>query len=183
MPDAKLNRRTCELNLHDSSDVNAPFCFVTGASGSGKSFLLNEIIKQHMIGNSCLYALDGSGASCAPIIELIGGKILRLSADPVSGEEPFCFNPLGNLRGPLHATSGSGTDSGASEPNGELYLCDDPVDAQKRGDRHCAEEHNLIARGISVSFAQARKRQEPAVLHAQAAAPLRTGVDRKRPQA
>jgi hypothetical protein len=150
------------INLHDSSDVNAPFCFITGASGSGKSFLLIEIIKQHMIGNSCLYALDGSGASCAPIIELIGGKILRLSADPVSGEEPFCFNPLEiyGVRSTQRVVR-EPTPAQVSRMANCIYAM--ILSTRKSGEIVNAEEQNLIARGISVSFAQARKRQEPAV--------------------
>jgi hypothetical protein len=150
------------LNLHDSSDVNAPFCFVTGASGSGKSFLLNEIIKQHLIGDSCLYALDGSGASCAPLIELIGGKILRLKEDLVSGEEPFCFNPL-EIYGARssHRVVQEPTPAQVARMANCIYAM--ILSTRKSGEIVSAEERNLISRAISVAFAQARKREEPAV--------------------
>ena len=150
------------INLHDSSDVNAPFCFIAGASGSGKSFLLNEIIKQHMIGNSCLYALDGRGASCAPIIELTGGKILRLKEEVVSGEAPFCFNPL-EIYGVRSTQRVVREPSPAQVSRMANCIYAMVLSTRKSGEIVTAEERNLIARGITVAFAQARKREEPAV--------------------
>jgi hypothetical protein len=150
-----------KLNLHDSSDVNAPFCFVTGAAGSGKSFLLNEIIKQHMIGDACLYALDGSGASCAPIIELTGGKILRLSVDQATGEEPFCFNPL-EIYGARSSQRVVQEPTPAQVNRMANCIYAMILSTRKSGEIVSAGERNLIARGIQVAFAQARKREEPA---------------------
>lgn len=76
------------INLFDSPSTTAPLVFVSGASGKGKSFLINQLILQHMIDDALLVILD-VGGSYRPIVELLGGKMISLDLS-----RPFCFNPL-----------------------------------------------------------------------------------------
>jgi hypothetical protein len=77
-----------KLNLFQKGVANAPLAFVSGASGSGKSFLVNQIIMQHLIGDSIGVIMD-VGGSYAPLIEIMGGQMIKFDT-----EKPLCINPL-----------------------------------------------------------------------------------------
>lgn len=76
------------LNLFQKGIANAPLAFVSGASGSGKSFLVNQLIMQHLIGDSIAVIMD-VGGSYAPLLEIMGGQMIKFDT-----EKPLCINPL-----------------------------------------------------------------------------------------
>lgn len=76
------------LNLFQKGVANAPLAFVSGASGSGKSFLVNQLIMQHLIGDSIVVIMD-VGGSYAPLLEIMGGQMIKFDT-----EKPLCINPL-----------------------------------------------------------------------------------------
>lgn len=76
------------LDLFSKNDVDAPMAFVSGATGSGKSFLTNSLLVQHMIDNPLLIILD-VGGSYAPLVDLLNGQMVTFDQ-----ENPTCFNPL-----------------------------------------------------------------------------------------
>jgi hypothetical protein len=76
------------LNLFQKGVANAPLAFVSGASGSGKSFLVNQLIMQHLIGDSIAVIMD-VGGSYAPLLEIMGGQMIKFDT-----EKPLCINPL-----------------------------------------------------------------------------------------
>lgn len=76
------------LNLFQKGIANAPLAFVSGASGSGKSFLVNQLIMQHLIGDSIVVIMD-VGGSYSPLLEIMGGQMIKFDT-----EKPLCINPL-----------------------------------------------------------------------------------------
>ncbi|MFZ5807221.1 MAG: VirB4 family type IV secretion system protein [Verrucomicrobiota bacterium] len=76
------------LDLFSKADVDAPMTFVSGATGSGKSFLVNGLITQHMIEDPFLIILD-VGGSYGPLINQLNGQMVVFDQ-----ENPTCFNPL-----------------------------------------------------------------------------------------
>lgn len=144
------------FNLCDTGDVNAPMAFISGSSGSGKSYLMNLLIMQHCFNNSILLALDGSGASCAPVVELMGGKIIRLREDLHSGEAPFCFNPL-EVYGQRskHRVVQEPSDAQVARMATCIYAM--ILSARPAEAIITASEQKLIVRAINVAFTQAHK--------------------------
>lgn len=76
------------LNLFQKGVSNAPLAFVSGASGSGKSFLVNQIAMQHLINDSICVIMD-VGGSYAPLIQIMGGQMIKFDTST-----PLCINPL-----------------------------------------------------------------------------------------
>lgn len=76
------------LNLFQKGVVAAPLAFVSGASGSGKSFLVNQLILQHMVGETIVMIMD-IGGSYIPLTKMLGGQIVQFDL-----VKPFCLNPL-----------------------------------------------------------------------------------------
>lgn len=76
------------LDLFSGSTTDATMAFVAGGSGSGKSFLINQLLLQHMIGSPLVIIMD-VGGSYAPLVKLMGGQVIEFNED-----RPFTFNPL-----------------------------------------------------------------------------------------
>ena len=76
------------MNLFNSTQTDAPMAFVAGGAGSGKSFLINQVLMQHMVETPLIIILD-VGGSYSSLIRLVGGQVLEFNE-----ETPFCFNPL-----------------------------------------------------------------------------------------
>lgn len=77
------------LDLYSTSGgAKAPIAFVSGATGQGKSYLINQLILQHLVDDPLVIILD-IGGSYAPLVSLLKGQYLTF--DP---QCPFCFNPL-----------------------------------------------------------------------------------------
>ena len=77
------------LNLFDHCNIDAPLAFVSGSSGSGKSFLVNQLLLQHLGVRPRIVILD-MGGSYARLVRLLGGQMVSLEED-----HPICLNPLG----------------------------------------------------------------------------------------
>lgn len=110
-----------KLNLYQKGVANAPLAFVSGASGSGKSFLVNQIAMQHLIGDSIAVIMD-VGGSYAPLLEIMGGQMVKFDT-----EKPLCINPLqvyGSVRGSEPTTADRTRICRAIEPM--LLQPDDP---------------------------------------------------------
>lgn len=76
------------LDLWSKADVTAPMSLVMGGTGTGKSFLVNQLVMQHLVGDPVVVILD-IGGSYRRQTELLGGT--SISFDPA---KPFCFNPF-----------------------------------------------------------------------------------------
>jgi energy-coupling factor transporter ATP-binding protein EcfA2 len=82
------------IDLFERTDTPASLAFLSGATGSGKSTLVNLLIEQHLVsdpqtGEPPLLMIFDVGGSYRPMIELLGGKMVDF--DP---ERPVCMNPL-----------------------------------------------------------------------------------------
>lgn len=76
------------FDLFEQGKSSAPLSFVSGGSGGGKSFLINLLLLQHIVGNPQIIILD-VGGSYKSLVEMLGGKMIEFSID-----KPFCFNPM-----------------------------------------------------------------------------------------
>ena len=76
------------LNLNKVGDAMAPISFVAGGSGSGKSFLVNQLIFQHLEEGSRVMIMD-IGGSYLPLVKLLGGQVISMDPD-----HPCRLNPL-----------------------------------------------------------------------------------------
>ena len=76
------------LNLFQKGIANAPLAFVSGSSGSGKSFLVNQLLLQHMVGETIVMIMD-IGGSYLPLTRMLGGQVVQFDL-----AKPFCLNPL-----------------------------------------------------------------------------------------
>lgn len=76
------------LDLFGRSGVDAPLAFVSGSSGSGKSFLVNQLLLQHMGRDPKIIILD-IGGSYGRLVRLLGGQMVTFKKD-----RPLCLNPF-----------------------------------------------------------------------------------------
>jgi Type IV secretory pathway, VirB4 components len=76
------------LDLFSKTDVTAPMTMVSGSTGTGKSFLVNQICLQHIVGDPIVLILD-VGGSYRRQTDLMGGKTVAFDFN-----NPFCFNPF-----------------------------------------------------------------------------------------
>jgi hypothetical protein len=73
-----------------AADIKAPMAFISGATGSGKSVLANNLIMQHMVGDEKpIVLIIDVGKSYEPFVELMGGKMITFEKD-----NPQRINPL-----------------------------------------------------------------------------------------
>ncbi len=82
------------IDLFERSETPASLCFVSGATGSGKSVLVNLLIEQHLVkdpetGQSPLLLILDIGGSYKTLVEMLGGKYI-----PFDAQNPICINPL-----------------------------------------------------------------------------------------
>lgn len=141
------------VDLFSKNDADAPMAFVSGASGSGKSFLVNSLIIQHMIDSPLLLILD-VGGSYGPLIQQLNGQMVTFDQ-----ENPTCFNPLqifstgGELSEPDEPTRSrillnlEAMLTQPSDPNGEMPQ----------------SMRNLLDEAVVQAFAHAIARREPVV--------------------
>lgn len=135
------------LDLFSKTNVSAPLVMVSGGSGQGKSFLVNQLLIQHIVGNTLVFIVD-VGGSYARLVELLGGSMLKF--DPSS---PFCFNPFqvygsdhdGQLRQP------TASERARIVTTLETLLI--PPDEDR--DVLPIEEHNLLDTAVDQLFADA----------------------------
>jgi conjugal transfer ATP-binding protein TraC len=90
-----LNRRGEAVGVDHFDLPTAPHAVVVGASGSGKSFLINHLVQQVLPLGAAVVILD-RWASYAELCVLVGGRYVQLDFD-----RPICFNPF---VGPLDRT-------------------------------------------------------------------------------
>lgn len=84
------------FDLFDRTSIDAPLAFVTGDKGSGKSFLVIQLILQHLVSpkesfmekDLSLFAIE-KGDSYETLFKLLGGYVMALDK-----RNPMCFNPL-----------------------------------------------------------------------------------------
>lgn len=132
------------LNLYQKGVANAPLVFVSGASGSGKSFLVNQLVMQHLIGDSIAVIMD-VGGSYAPLVEIMGGQMIKFDT-----EKPLCINPLqvyGGAKGSEPSASDRARICRAIEP-----MLIQPDDPQGVLPPHAIA---LLDRGVEAAFAEA----------------------------
>lgn len=111
------------LNLFATGEsAKAPIAFVCGATGQGKSYLVNQLLLQHLVEDATVIILD-IGGSYRSIVSLLGGQYFAF--DP---KTPFCFNPLqlfrnaGSLKN-LSAERGSAGRVRDPTPAERIRLC------------------------------------------------------------
>ena len=80
------NGQLMSLSLHDSSTNKN--CVIAAESGSGKSFLLNEIIVSYLSEGAQVWVID-AGKSYKKLCESLGGDFMQFSE-----EAPICLNPF-----------------------------------------------------------------------------------------
>lgn len=132
------------LNLCQKGVSMAPLAFVAGGSGSGKSFLVNQLILQHMVGETIVMIMD-IGGSYLPLVNMLGGQVVSFDIN-----KPFCLNPLQMFSsGALHEPT----------PSERINMCRcfeammvQPTDA---GGEVPLAMAGVIDRGIEAAFSEA----------------------------
>jgi hypothetical protein len=140
-----------KLDLFDTSNVNAPMAFVAGSSGSGKSFLINQLIFQHLVDDALVIILD-VGGSYDRLVKLLGGRTMAFT-------ERFCFNPL-------QVYSGQAPGRLSKEARGRMVAALEAMMVQPDdpGGMMPVELINYVDQAVEACFEVAASRNQPLVV-------------------